>query len=93
MRFLKFLFALAPSALLADGQSVAIDYGPRPAYLIDKLEDGPIKDKLLSCQGQTPQRTDFSIAHRGAPLMFPEHTVESNRAAARMGAGLSLIHI
>ena len=88
MRFLRFLFALAPSALLADGQSVAIDYGPRPAYLIDKLEDGPLKDKLLSCQGQTPQRTDFSIAHRGAPLMFPEHTVESNRAAARMGAGI-----
>ena len=30
----------------------------------------------------------FSIAHRGAALMFPEHTEESYRAAARMGAGI-----
>jgi glycerophosphoryl diester phosphodiesterase len=30
----------------------------------------------------------FSIAHRGAPLMFPEHTVEGNVAAARLGAGI-----
>ncbi len=65
-----------------------IDYGPRPAYLIDKLAEGPLKDKLMSCMGQTPARSDFSIGHRGAPLMFPEHTVESNVAAARMGAGI-----
>jgi glycerophosphoryl diester phosphodiesterase len=31
--------------------------------------------------------TPFSIGHRGAPLEFPEHTVESYLAAARMGAG------
>ena len=29
----------------------------------------------------------FSIGHRGAPLQFPKHTVESNVAAASMGAG------
>lgn len=34
------------------------------------------------------RRTDFSIAHRGAPLQFPEHTKESYEAAARMGAGV-----
>lgn len=65
-----------------------LDYGPRPAYLIDALPDGALKSKLQSCAGQTPQRTDFSIGHRGAPLLFPEHTVQSNRAAARMGAGI-----
>jgi glycerophosphoryl diester phosphodiesterase len=32
--------------------------------------------------------SDFSIAHRGAPLQFPEHTRESYIAAARMGAGI-----
>ncbi|NCV86976.1 MAG: hypothetical protein EBW14_14165, partial [Oxalobacteraceae bacterium] len=30
----------------------------------------------------------FSIAHRGAPLFFPEHTVESLAAANLMGAGI-----
>lgn len=65
-----------------------LSYGPRPAYLISKLPEGALKDKLQSCLGQTPQRTDFSIGHRGAPLLFPEHTVESNIAAAQMGAGI-----
>src|SRR6056297_1035352 len=74
----------ASASLAADG----LGYGPRPAYLIDRMADGPLKDKLASCMGQTPERSDFSIGHRGAPLMFPEHTVESNRAAARMGAGI-----
>ncbi|WP_299546141.1 glycerophosphodiester phosphodiesterase family protein [uncultured Tateyamaria sp.] len=80
------LLATAPATLLAD--TIAIDYGPRPAYLIDKLPEGDLKTKLQSCQGQTPARSDFSIGHRGAPMMFPEHTVESNVAAARMGAGI-----
>ncbi len=65
-----------------------LGYGPRPAYLIDRMADGPLKTRLAACLGQTPKRSDFSIGHRGAPLMFPEHTVESNRAAARMGAGI-----
>src|SRR5262249_57514933 len=33
-------------------------------------------------------KTDFSIGHRGAALMFPEHSRESYLAAARMGAGV-----
>ncbi|APX11225.1 glycerophosphodiester phosphodiesterase family protein [Tateyamaria omphalii] len=83
------LLASAPAALLAEAHTpVAIDYGPRPAYLIDKLPEGELKSKLQSCEGQTPARSDFSIGHRGAPMMFPEHTVESNVAAARMGAGI-----
>nr|WP_224826465.1 glycerophosphodiester phosphodiesterase family protein [Cognatishimia sp. MH4019] len=65
-----------------------IEMGPRPYYLIDRMEAGPLKDKLMSCMGQDVVRTDFSIGHRGAPMQFPEHTVESNVAAARMGAGI-----
>ena len=78
--------ALAPSFALANGP--AIYYGPRPAFLIDKLPEGELKSKLQSCAGQTPAKSDFSIGHRGAPLLFPEHTVKSNLAAARMGAGI-----
>lgn len=81
------LASLASSSVLAE-TGPAVDYGPRPAFLIDKLPDGALKAKLQSCDGQTPKRTDFSIGHRGAPLLFPEHTVESNVAAARMGAGI-----
>tara|TARA_R110002020_G_scaffold429466_1_gene639017 strand:- start:379 stop:1587 length:1209 start_codon:yes stop_codon:yes gene_type:complete len=81
--------ALLPTGLRAEVQTTDfVDYGVRPAYLVDKLDEGALKDKLASCMGQTPARTDFSIGHRGAPLLFPEHTVQSNVAAARMGAGI-----
>lgn len=80
------LITLMPLAALAE--PLGLSYGPRPAYLIDKLPEGALKDKLASCAAQTPARTEFSIGHRGAPLLFPEHTVESNMAAARMGAGI-----
>lgn len=80
------LALLTPSFSFANGP--AIDYGPRPAFLIDQLPDGELKSKLQSCEGQTPQKSIFSIGHRGAPLLFPEHTIESNVAAARMGAGI-----
>lgn len=70
----------------ADGEAT-IQLGPRPFYLADKLAPGPLKDRLDRCRG--PFRAHkFSIAHRGAPLQFPEHTRESYLAAARMGAGL-----
>jgi len=72
----------------ADTGTAQIDYGPRPLFLVEAMKDSPLKEKLLSCAGQSPERSDFSIGHRGAPLLFPEHTVESNVAAARMGAGI-----
>lgn len=83
------LCAAAPA--LATGPlpgTAQVDYGPRPLFLVEAMEDSPLKEKLLSCAGQTPQRTEFSIGHRGAPLLFPEHTVQSNLAAARQGAGI-----
>jgi glycerophosphoryl diester phosphodiesterase len=61
--------------------------GPRPFYLVETMKDGPLKTSLKQCTGPF-RRTDFSIAHRGAPLQFPEHTKESYEAAARMGAGV-----
>ncbi|MEE4189294.1 MAG: glycerophosphodiester phosphodiesterase family protein, partial [Roseobacter sp.] len=77
------------AALPVFAQSVdRVEYGPRPYYLIDQMRAGPLKDKLLSCSGQDASSSLFSIGHRGAPMQFPEHTVESNLAAARMGAGI-----
>jgi len=78
----------APAAVAQEAMMQRVDYGPRPAFLIEKMKDGPLKDELAACLGQTPAVSKFSIGHRGAPLLFPEHTVESNVAAAQMGAGI-----
>jgi glycerophosphoryl diester phosphodiesterase len=77
-------FTVFTSAASAD----RVELGPRPEFLVHQMQEGALKDRLLSCIGQPAERTDFSIGHRGAPLMFPEHTAESYRAAARMGAGI-----
>ena len=63
--------------------------GPRPFFLMDDLEDGPLKSKLQACSRRGAFRpSEFSIGHRGAAMQFPEHTKESYEAAARMGAGI-----
>ncbi|MCA8879236.1 MAG: glycerophosphodiester phosphodiesterase [Rhodobacteraceae bacterium] len=83
------LYAGAAAAVIAGtATGQAIELGPRPEYLVNRMQEGPLKDRLEACIGQPAHRTQFSIAHRGAPLMFPEHTVEGNRAAALMGAGI-----
>ncbi|QJD60760.1 glycerophosphodiester phosphodiesterase [Pseudomonas sp. gcc21] len=66
----------------------AVHLGPRPFWLVDDMDEGPLKHKLQACRSGRMKPTDFSIGHRGAPLQFPEHTVESYVAAARMGAGI-----
>ncbi len=70
------------------GKKPVVQLGPRPYYLVDDLEPGALKDKLLSCAEGPFEVSDFSIGHRGAALQFPEHTKESYLAAARMGAGI-----
>jgi glycerophosphoryl diester phosphodiesterase len=65
-----------------------IQVGPRPFYLVEGMDDGALKRKLKSCEHKPVRRTNFSIAHRGAPLQFPEHTKEAYEAGARMGAGI-----
>ena len=84
-------FSQSSLAEHSDYSTVAsVQLGPRPFYLLDKMEDGELKDSLQHCAKRTrvyrPQ--GFSIGHRGAPLQFPEHTKESYIAAARMGAGV-----
>ena len=88
MRFLTAVLSLALVVLGTPLLSDAVSLGPRPLFLLDQMEPGPLKDRLAACKDQAPRRSTFSIAHRGAPLMFPEHTVESYTAAARMGAGI-----
>lgn len=66
-----------------------VELGPRPEYLINDMDKGPLKDKLASCLNREAVTTKFSIGHRGgAILQFPEETVESALAGARMGAGM-----
>ncbi|HEY5907100.1 MAG TPA: glycerophosphodiester phosphodiesterase family protein [Vicinamibacteria bacterium] len=65
-----------------------VQLGPRPYYLVEDMDDGPLKRELQSCSEGPFERTDFAIGHRGACLQFPEHTRESYEAAARMGAGI-----
>ncbi len=89
------LFALTSGAVYAgddddDGNhaSQRVQLGPRPFYLVDGMDEGSLKNKLSQCKNGPFSRTDFSIAHRGAALQFPEHTKESYDAGARMGAGI-----
>ncbi|GAA4229432.1 glycerophosphoryl diester phosphodiesterase [Sagittula marina] len=89
---LAVIATLAATQVAADTDAMyyqsGLTYGVRPGYLVSKMKDGPLKDEMMACLSQTPETTKFSIGHRGAPLMFPEHTAESNRAAAAMGAGV-----
>ena len=79
------LLATVPATVTLAGE---IELGPRPYYLIDQMKDSALKSQLQSCIGMDMQKSDFSIGHRGAQMQFPEHTVEANKAAALMGAGI-----
>jgi glycerophosphoryl diester phosphodiesterase len=81
------LYSLAGSLNAVAQDAMPPQLGPRPFYLVDRMKDGELKTALKQCTGPF-HKTDFSIAHRGAPLQFPEHTKESYAAAARMGAGV-----
>lgn len=65
-----------------------VELGPRPYWLVADMDEGPLKERLQACRTHNVRPSDFSIGHRGAPLQFPEHTLESYVAAARMGAGI-----
>lgn len=69
-------------------QKVIAELGPRPQFLVSDMDDSPLKKELSACIGKPAYRTDFSIAHRGAPLLFPEHTRESYEAGITQGAGI-----
>ena len=65
-----------------------IDPTGRALALSEALNDTALKQKLQSCATQDFYATDFSIAHRGAPLGYPEHSREGYIAAAEQGAGV-----
>ncbi|KAK3307653.1 PLC-like phosphodiesterase [Chaetomium strumarium] len=66
-----------------------ISLGPRPYWLVDRMDDGPLKTKLTSCSEKEMKRSDWSISHRGGgTMMMPEHTLDSIMAGSRMGAGI-----
>lgn len=61
-----------------------ISLGPRPYWLVDHLEEGPLKDKLASCSEKEMKPSAWSISHRGGgTLQFPEHTFDSIMAGVR----------
>lgn len=100
---LSFFIALMSITCFADGKpngekhkhkfkkhqfKTEVQLGPRAFYLVDDMDDGELKTALKACADGPFYKTDFSIGHRGAPMQFPEHTAESYKAAAKMGAGI-----
>lgn len=67
----------------------AVSFDPRPFYIINNMTASVLKNKLQSCENGPFSVTGASIGHRGGgTLQFPEETVESTMAGARMGAGI-----
>src|SRR5262245_56154715 len=52
-------------------------------FLVEGMDNSRLKEKLQRCENGPFHRSTWSIAHRGAPLQFPEHTKESYEAGAR----------
>jgi glycerophosphoryl diester phosphodiesterase len=70
-------------------ENYLVSLGPRPYYILNNMTDGPLKQKLQSCENKPVSVTGFTIGHRGGgTLQFPEETVQSEDAGARMGAGV-----
>ncbi|KAI4911433.1 uncharacterized protein J4E92_010246 [Alternaria infectoria] len=53
------------------------------------MTDSPLKRKLQSCENTPVSISPFTIGHRGGgTLQFPEESIRSQDAGARMGAGI-----
>ena len=86
--FQLFLSFIVMMPAFSTAQALNVQVGPRPYFLMSQMKPSALKSQLESCSNKPLEKTDFSIGHRGAALMFPEHTKESYEAAARMGAGV-----
>lgn len=77
-------------ALLCGLGSVQATVDPtgRALALSEALANKTLKQRLQSCATLDFYPTEFSIAHRGAPLGYPEHSREGYIAAAEQGAGV-----
>ena len=72
-----------------DGFTVeSVVLGDRPSSLVALLPDGELKTRLETCDVSDVRPQAFSVAHRGAPFEYPEHSVEGYQAAANQGAGV-----
>ena len=58
----------------------------RALQLSETLPNEALRERLQSCASGDFFPTVFSIAHRGAPLGYPEHSREGYIAAAEQGA-------
>jgi glycerophosphoryl diester phosphodiesterase len=76
-----------PATTLSAGGPQDVVMDDRPLRLVEALPEGDLKQSLQGCARGPFSKSAFSIGHRGAPLHFPEHTLESYLAAARQGAG------
>jgi glycerophosphoryl diester phosphodiesterase len=66
-----------------------VQLGPRPYFLVNGMDEGPLKDELLACSEMEMRPSRFSIGHRGGgTLLIPEETRESQLAGLRMGSGV-----
>ena len=83
-----FLICLCMMPFIGKAEDLNVQVGPRPYFLISQMKPSALKSKLENCADKKLLKSEFSIGHRGAALMFPEHTLESYQAAARMGAGV-----
>lgn len=72
----------------SEREESSVQLGPRPFFLVNDMEDSRLKRRLEQCSAGPFEKSHFSIGHRGAALQFPEHTAESYKAGARMGAGI-----
>lgn len=84
------IVSFAKGAEVATDLSHVITLGTRPYYLLDEMPNSELKEKLEECARTTTNfaRSDFSIGHRGACMLYPEHTIESYKASALQGAGI-----
>jgi glycerophosphoryl diester phosphodiesterase len=82
------IILIALGGCAATIQENQVDPTDRALQLSVDLPFGPLKRQLQSCADMPFYKTEFSIAHRGAPLGYPEHTREGYVAAAAMGAGV-----
>lgn len=82
------LQTIVPTTAESIDHESLLHLGVRPLYLISQMTDSPLRTALEECQVKPMQRHSFSIAHRGAPLQFPEHSRESYVAAIQQGAGI-----
>jgi glycerophosphoryl diester phosphodiesterase len=72
------LLVIAPALATADdhdddsgrnydnGKNNSVQLGPRPFYLVEGMDEGKLKDRLMQCKDGPFYRTDFSIGHRGS---------------------------